>query len=280
MPDANIAALGLFQDEEHQPFFWEAGRPAVLLTHGFMGTPAEMRPLGQAFEQAGWTAQGLLLPGFGPQLDSLFDRNDQDWIDAVVTALADLQTKHHPVVLAGYSMGAAVALSAAAKKPPDGLVLVAPFWRIGTPAQRLIWQFLKRIFRRPRPFSRASFDDPRLRDFLGGLLPELNLNDPATQSTLRQLRVPSSFAEQIFSVGKAAGNAAPHVSTPTLIVQGLNDEAVRPAPTRQLLQRFRGPLQYLEVVADHDLVQPDKPGYAQLRDSALHFASTLEHGPA
>ncbi len=64
---ASSAGLALFQGEEHQPFHWVAGPPAALLVHGFPGTPAELRPLGQALYEAGWTVSAPLLPGFGPR---------------------------------------------------------------------------------------------------------------------------------------------------------------------------------------------------------------------
>jgi carboxylesterase len=275
MPDKNIASLGLFQAEEHQPFLWETDGPAVLLIHGFMGTPAEMRPLGEAFRQSGWSVQGLLLPGFGPELDTLFEQNLQDWIGSAESALLTLRARRRPVVLVGYSMGAAVALSIAADRSIDGLILIAPFWRIGTPIQRLVWQIAKRIFRRPKPFKRADFADPRLREFFGGLLPELDLSDPATQSTIRQLRIPTTFADQVFGLGKAAGEAAANVTSPTLIVQGMDDKAIKPATTRQLLQAMPGPIQYLELPSDHEIVRPDNPGLAGLSAASLQFASTL-----
>jgi len=275
MAEANIAALGLFREEEHRPFFWPAGQPAALLLHGFMGTPAEMRPLGEAFRQAGWTSQGLLLPGFGHELDTLFERRYQDWIGAALLALDELKRGHRPVLVVGYSLGAAVAINVAAQNPPDGLILAAPFWRIGTPIQRLIWQIVKRVLRRPQPFKRVNFDDPRLRDFFGGLLPELNLDDPATRSSLRQIRVPTSVADQIFRLGKEAGKQANYVATPTLIMQGIDDEAVRSEITRELLQAFPGPIQYMELAADHELIHPENSGYAELSASMLRFASSL-----
>jgi carboxylesterase len=275
MPDKNIASLGLFQAAEHQPFLWETDGPAVLLIHGFMGTPAQMRPLGEAFRQSGWSVQGLLLPGFGPELDTLFEQNLQDWKGSAESALLTLPARRRPVVLVGYSMGAAVALNIAAEHSVDGLILLAPFWRIGTPVQRLIWQVAKRMFRRPKPFKRANLADPRLREFFEGLLPELDLSDPATKSAIRQLRIPTTFVDQVFSLGKAAGKAAASVTSPTLIVQGMDDEAAKPAATRQLLQAMPGPVQYLELPSDHGVVQPDNPGFAGLSAAALHFASTL-----
>jgi alpha-beta hydrolase superfamily lysophospholipase len=114
-------------------------------------------------------------------------------------------------------MGAAVALNVAARRPPSGVIVVAPFWRLGTPIQRLIYQVLKRVFRRPQPFKKADFADPRLRELFAGLLPDMEHNDPAAQQAIRQLRVPSTFADQVFAAGKAAGKAAAQVSAPALL---------------------------------------------------------------
>jgi alpha-beta hydrolase superfamily lysophospholipase len=91
--------------------------------------------------------------------------------------------------------------------------------------------------------------------------------------------VPTSFADQVFAVGKAAGKAAGHVSVPTLIVQGTDDEAVQPAATRRLLQAFPGPTQYLELPADHELVRSENPAFAGFRTSVLRFASELATAP-
>ena len=51
--------------ENAWPFFLEGGEHAVLLTHGFTGTPAHMRPLGEYLHAQGFTVQGILLPGHG-----------------------------------------------------------------------------------------------------------------------------------------------------------------------------------------------------------------------
>jgi esterase/lipase len=115
-----------FQGEEHRPFYWTGGQPAALLIHGFPGTPAELRPLGQALHQAGWTVHGPLLPGFGPDLESLPRREASEWIEAIEQAVANLQSRHNPMILIGYSMGAALAVQAAAStatvaKPPNEL---------------------------------------------------------------------------------------------------------------------------------------------------------------
>jgi esterase/lipase len=73
--------LNLFQAEDHQPFTWRGNGPAALLVHGFPGTPAEMRPLAESLHAQGWTTQGVLLPGFGPDFPSLMERHPQEWVE-------------------------------------------------------------------------------------------------------------------------------------------------------------------------------------------------------
>ena len=143
-----FAQIAAFQGEEHQSFLLVGGRPAALLVHGFPGSPAEMRPVGEALHDAGWTVQGLLLPGFGPDIATLQQRRLEDWQAAVANAMASLRREHDPLLLVGLSMGGALALQAAADTPPDGLILLAPFWRLaGNGAWlQLLWPAIRVIF--------------------------------------------------------------------------------------------------------------------------------------
>ena len=44
-----------------QPFFSPEGEHAVLLMHGFTGSPAHMRKLGEALHARGFAVRGILL---------------------------------------------------------------------------------------------------------------------------------------------------------------------------------------------------------------------------
>jgi len=262
----------LFQGEEHKPFTWSGGQPAALLVHGFPGTPAELRPLGESLHQANWTVEGLLLPGFGADIETLFERQASEWVTAVEQTLINLQRKHNPVLLIGYSMGAALTVQVAKTCPPTALVLLAPFWQVAPWWQRLIGLVLKPFFRQVRPFKKADFADPKVRRGMSNLFSSVDLDDTEVQQALRELAVPVSVFEHLFSVGQAAHRLAPEVAMPTLVVQGIEDEVVSPGKTRRLLQRLAGPLQYVEVSAGHDLVKPDQPGWAQVQKAVLAFA--------
>lgn len=266
----------LFQGVEHQPFILKGGPAKVLLVHGFPGTPAEMRPLAESLHRAGWTVHGLLLPGHGAQIETLFDHGHTDWLAAVKTALVHLQQDPHPVLLVGYSLGAALALQAAAASRPTALVLLAPFWQLGTVWQRWLGLLLKPILRRVRPFQKADFASPQVRHGLGNLLPNVNLDDPQVQQTLRGLTIPTRIFAELYAAGRAAYHLAPHAVLPTLVVQGLRDEVVRPAQTRHLLQRLPGPLRYQETPSGHYLIRPDDTGWTHLEQAVLEFSRTFQ----
>ena len=48
-----------------EPFHMDGGPTAVLLSHGFTGSPASIRPWGQYLHSQGFTVTCPLLPGHG-----------------------------------------------------------------------------------------------------------------------------------------------------------------------------------------------------------------------
>jgi len=263
--------LKVFQGEHHADFLIECGQPAALLIHGFPGTPAEIRPLASILNSAGWTTRGLLLPGFGAQIDSLPQRQAHEWIETAGDALCALQQQHHPIVLIGYSMGAAIAIHTAARLQPNRLILLAPFWKFGTRGQRAIFRLTKPIVRHLKPFARANFNDPRLRNFLEQFLQDADLDDAEVQLLIRRTKVPVDLFEQIYTLGQGAYQLAAQIDLPTLVIQGRRDPVVKPEYTQQLMQQFTGPIEYMEIDAEHDLIDPALPDWPRLESAVLDF---------
>jgi carboxylesterase len=104
--------------------------------------PLQIYAIAQVLNQL-LTVEGLLLPGFGTQIDTLFNRKYSDWVEAIKVALQKLRPEHSPLILGGFSMGGALAINVAATDNVDGLLLMSPFWKMSGP----FWGLLP-IFRR------------------------------------------------------------------------------------------------------------------------------------
>jgi carboxylesterase len=271
-----MQSLRLFEGSEHRPFYWPRGRRGALLIHGFPGTPAEMLPLARVLRGRGWSVCAPLLPGLGPDIERLSECRAQDWLGAVVRSAIQLSSMHQPFVILGYSMGAALAAQAATQVRSEGLILLAPFWRLGGAWVPGIWPLVRLFLRRIRPLRKADFDDPQLRRGIAEFMPELDLGNPDVQGALREFVVPSSLIDALSEAGKSLGRAAPLVRAPALVVQGRQDQLVKVEQTRRLLSRIGGRVTYVEIEAAHDLLRPADSRSDRLTKAVESFVAELE----
>lgn len=102
-----------YMHENVKPFFLPGDEHAVLLTHGFTGSTAHMRPLGDYLHAQGFTVRGILLPGHGTSLRDMRSASWQQWLEAEMTAVRELKEKYRYVTVAGLSMGGCLSLIAA-----------------------------------------------------------------------------------------------------------------------------------------------------------------------
>jgi carboxylesterase len=265
----------VFEAPEHQPFFLNGGSEggAALLVHGFPGTPAEMRALGESFHSAGWSAQGLLLPGFGADIETLPRRTAEEWVSAVVDALRTLKRGHQPVVLIGFSLGGALSIQAASIEPPDGVILLSPFWKLDGALWGLL-PVLKHVFPTFKPFRlmKLDFDNPETRQNMAQFMPGADMDDPAVQKAIKDFSLPTNMIDQLRRAGVKAASAASKLRAPTLIIQGSEDELVKPDKTRALAAQIGA--EYREVPADHQIRDPNGASYPLVERMALEFAET------
>ncbi|NBD35424.1 MAG: alpha/beta fold hydrolase [Chloroflexi bacterium] len=108
------------------PFFYPGGERGVLLVHGYLTSPQEMRPLGAYLADSGLTVLGVRLAGHGTHIDAMDTVTWRDWVRSVEEGLARLRQTCTHVSLVGLSMGAALALYVAAQTPVERLILYAP----------------------------------------------------------------------------------------------------------------------------------------------------------
>ncbi len=103
-------------------------RVGVLLSHGFTGSPASIRPWGEYLGEHGYGVQVPRLPGHGTTWRELNTLRWDDWYGEIARVFELLCLDHDAVVVGGLSMGGALALRVAADHPDRvaGVVLVNP----------------------------------------------------------------------------------------------------------------------------------------------------------
>ncbi|CAD7851272.1 MAG: putative membrane protein [Olavius algarvensis Gamma 3 endosymbiont] len=90
---------------------------AVLLIHGFLSSPAELRSLGERLHAAGFHVLGVRLKGHGTSPWDLRSRSWRDWAASVERGYDILKAYSQSVHLIGFSTGGLLALNHAASFP-------------------------------------------------------------------------------------------------------------------------------------------------------------------
>jgi carboxylesterase len=104
------------------------GRIGVLLSHGFTGSPASLRPWGEYLAGQGYAVSIPRLPGHGTTWQEMNATTWESWSAEVERAFETLANQVDTVFVCGLSMGGGLALRLAADHPDrvSGLVLVNP----------------------------------------------------------------------------------------------------------------------------------------------------------
>ncbi len=120
---------------------------AVLFLHGITGSPAAWNPIARALGQQGVSVSVPLLPGHGTRWQELNRTGWDSWVTTAADELRELRSAHERVVVAGLSMGGALALALGAQtSSAAALVLVNPALFIDSPLAPGL-QVLKHVVR-------------------------------------------------------------------------------------------------------------------------------------
>ena len=102
-----------------EPFFFPGSGPnariGCLVTHGFTGTPKEMRWLGEYLNRQGYTVCGMRLTGHATQPSDMVRSRYKDWLLSVEDGYNLLRSCTDQIFLLGLSMGGILSLTSAAR---------------------------------------------------------------------------------------------------------------------------------------------------------------------
>jgi esterase/lipase len=212
MADAELGKVVPFRLPPDQGCKKGAPRGIAVLVHGLSDTAFAMRDLAETLAKQCFEARALLLPGHGTRPADLMVVDHHDWLSHVEAALRQARAESPFVVVAGFSLGAALALTAATKSPDnvDAVIGLAPAYRIRS-------NFLARQARWIATFRPWLDLGPR-EDFARyGAMPTRGI-----ASTMAAL---GTMESQIRQRGP--------IQTPWMVVQSEDDEVVDVAWNRQ-----------------------------------------------
>lgn len=181
---------------------------AILLLHGFTGSPSQMAWLGQQLESEGFAVSIPTLCGHGSDPANLFGCRYQNWVRQTESALASLREAHQAVFVAGLSLGGVLALRLAALHAFQGVVSLAapyslPLWQeVSVRAGHLLVKW-----RRKKEGTDIK-------------------NKSALASVITYDRYPTRAAAEVFKLMREVRPIIPRITIPALIMHGRDDHAV------------------------------------------------------
>lgn len=104
------------------PFFLQPKEDrgiGVLLIHGLLASPAELKDYGENLVRQGYTVLGARLKGHGSSPYALRDQAWEDWYSSVMKAYKILKAHCRRIVVTGFSTGGALALKLASENFPE-----------------------------------------------------------------------------------------------------------------------------------------------------------------
>ena len=216
------------QKDFGEPFLLEAknARAGVVLAHGYLASPEQVRPLAEFIHAQGYSVYALRLHGHGTAPDQMTGVSWHDWLEDVSRAMALLRHQCNIVVAGGFSLGGTLALLLASRQADT----VAGVFGINAPGR-----LRDRRVRLVGPLVRFNGWMRRL-----GLSGDyFSISNEGTESPdinygvdyLRGIR-------ELRRAMKACYRGLGDVRAPALLLQGDRDPLVDPESGRMLLERL------------------------------------------
>ena len=244
------------------PIFLPGDGDGVLLVHGLMAAPEEVREWAEDLNARGYTVYAPRLAGHGTSATDLAGRRMEEWLESVERGHAILAEGCDRVVIAGFSTGAALALAEALRHPERYMAVVS----VSAPL---------RFASRKASLAEAVQGANRLLTALGlGRWRKDFVRNPADNPHINYLRCPVSGIVQIRRLMRRVSRHLPGLMLPVLVLHGDRDPKVDVRGGRELFRRLGSAnKRYREIgSARHGIVR-GAAGREVFAETAAFFAA-------
>jgi esterase/lipase len=201
----------------------------VLLIHGLLAAPEEVREWADFLYARGYTVYAPRLAGHGTSAADLAQRSYRDWTDCVDRGHAILKTCCEQIIVAGFSTGGGLALHQAVTKPEAFAAVIS----VSAPLKfRSISSCFAEHLDHWNSFLRTMGIKRLRRDFVTNYPdnPQINYH-----------RCPVRSIVQVKALMKKIYGALPALSIPALIIQADHDPKVESRSGRRIYDRIASP---------------------------------------
>ena len=198
-------------------------RVGVVLAHGYMAAPAEVRGLAEYLGKMGFWVYVPRMKGHGTAPEDLAGCTFQDWIDSMDAGYAVISNLCRRVIAGGFSTGAGLALDLAQRVPE-----VAGVFAVSAPLrlQDMAARFVPAVDVWNRFMERFNLDEAK-KTFVDNHPenPHINYSKNPISGVRELERLMSSLEPRL-----------PQITAPSLVIQSREDPVVNPKGTEKIFK--------------------------------------------
>lgn len=256
-----------------EPYFLEHAdcTTGVLLVHGLMAAPEEVRELAEYLFARGYTVYAPRMAGHGTSATDLSRRSAREWIDSVDRGYAILKARCDRIVAAGFSTGGAVVLHRVIENPQAFAAVIS----ISAP---LAFKKFSARFAKPLSLWNQALAAAGVTRFRKEFVP----ND-ADNPQINYLRCPVHSIAQVQRLMREVCRGLPSISIPSLVIHAKDDPKVDVRGGRDIHRRVGSAAKrYCEIDFDqHGIVRGEiaTQVFAEVGEFLRQFVPATSRGP-
>ncbi|MEW9053724.1 MAG: carboxylesterase [Neobacillus sp.] len=239
-----------------KPFFFEGGKRAVLLLHGFTGNSADVRMLGRYLEKEGYTCHAPQYKGHGVPPEELVHTGPEDWWQDALNGYHFLKNRgYEEIAVAGLSLGGVFSLKLGYTVPIKGIVpMCAPMY---IKSEEVMYQGILEYAR-----------DYKSRE---------GKTEEQVEMEMEQFKkTPMSTLKALQGLISDVRNHIDMIYAPTFVVQGRHDKMINPESANIIYNKVESPMKEMKWYEESGHVITFDKERDQLHEDIYQFLERLD----
>ncbi len=247
------------------PFFMTSvfNRYGVLLVHGYMAAPEEIKVLAEKIFKAGYDVYGVRLRGHGTSPDDLSSMQWQDWYESVNRGYVAIKNSTKKFVIAGFSTGAGLALLQAARKPDKfkGVIPISAPLKL----QNITASLSGAVVFFNNILDKFKLDKKKI---------EFVPNNPENPH-INYTRNPIKGVYELDQLMNIVEKELKYIEVPALVIQGSHDPVVNPQSADEIFEKIGSKQKTLVKINSerHGIVRGDEA--SEVADQIISFLKKI-----